>query len=116
MNYDKEIMDKELTAKVVLVKHEVGGYPQGNEYSFLVPYGEDLKQGDIVRVQTRRGTKLAECTSDSVEVSREFLRLLERVAVGSDKNFTGKVLGKYEYRDFYEPTEDDVTFVLCEEE
>ena len=116
MNYDKEIMDKELTAKVVLVKHEVHGYPRGNEYSFLVPYGEDLKQGDIVRVQTRQGPKLAECTSDSVEVSRELLRILERVAVGSNKNFTGKVLGKYEYHDFYEPTEDDVTFVLCEEE
>lgn len=102
-------IETSVTQKVVTVKHDCNdGTLRGQEYTFLVPDDYSLQKGDIVRLQTRRGEKLGVCTTNSVEVPLEVLNMLERVSIGEGKNFTGLVLGKYEYIPF--EWEDDEDF------
>ena len=102
-------MDEKVFVQVVLAQHDCNdGTMRGQEYAFLVPFGMKLKKGELVKVETRRGEKLAKCTTDSLEVTEETLIMLQRVALGEHKKFTGKVLGKYEFVEPEDP--EDNTF------
>ena len=51
--------DMEATEKIVTVKHDCNnGKIGGPEYTFIVPDEFDLKEGDLVKVMTRKGERI----------------------------------------------------------
>lgn len=67
----------------------------GTRFAFECPLDAKLKKGEIVCVNTRRGNTIATCVSDSVMMSDEMIDMMMW-----GKKVTGKVLGKYEYKEF----------------
>lgn len=80
--------------KIVQVVHE-GDY-RNTRYSFEMPINEELKPGDIVCVQTKgNGKQVARCVTRGLTLNDE---LIDMMMCG--KKVTGKVLGKYDYREY----------------
>ena len=57
---------------IVQIMHK--GYPV--RYTFEVPEGVKLHQGDIVQVKNKRGYHIVECVTDSHEVDDELLDMI----------------------------------------
>lgn len=64
-------------------------------YSFEVPLDVTLEKGDIVLVATKNGNRIAHCVTKTVMMSDEMIDMMM-----CGKKVTGKVLGKYEYKEF----------------
>ena len=69
-------------------------------YTFEVPEGVKLHQGDIVQVKNKRGYHSVECVTDSHEVDDE---LLDMIMDG--KQVTASVTGVYKLTKFGEEIE-----------
>lgn len=82
--------------RIVIVKHE----NCGQKYLFEVPDGKYVSAGDLVRVSTKKGEKLATCLCDYFEVD-ENSDVFENIlaAFGASKPLA-MVVGKYMYSEF----------------
>jgi len=78
---------------IVQVIHE-GDYNRGR-YCFEVPLDITLEKGDVVLVATKNGNRLAHCATKTIMMSDE---MVDMMMFG--KKVTGKVLGKFEYKEF----------------
>lgn len=77
---------------IVQVIHETNC---GSRYAFEVPLDVKLENGDVVLVDTRHGTAVATCVTNSVMMSDE---MIDMMMYG--KKVLGKVLGKFDYKPF----------------
>lgn len=64
-------------------------------YSFEVPLDIQLEKDDVVLVATKYGNKIARCVTKTVMMSDEMIDMMMH-----GKKVTGKVLGKFEYKEF----------------
>lgn len=90
-NYKTTRKEKYGMKNIVQVIHQ----EFGTRFAFECPLDVKLKKGEIVCVNTRRGNTIATCVSDSVMMSDEMIDMMMW-----GKKVTGKVLGKYEYKEF----------------
>lgn len=79
---------------IVQVIHE-GDIYNRNRYCFEVPIDIILEKGEMVLVATKNGNKIARCATRTVMMSDE---MIDMMMFG--KKVTGKVLGKFEYKEF----------------
>lgn len=79
---------------VVIVKHENSSV----KHTFLVPEYKNLKAGDLVKVNTKRGNALATCLCDSFGVDTTDKEKMKTIfnAFGIDEP-TAYVIGKFTY-------------------
>ena len=64
-------------------------------YSFEAPLDVYLEKDDVVLVATKNGNKIARCVTKTVMMSDD---MIDMMMYG--KKVTGKVLGKFEYKEF----------------
>lgn len=81
--------------KIVAVKH----LESDKHYIFNVPSQIELKKGDVVRVNTRYGDKIATCVTSSQEVNDDVLKMIMQ-----DKRVLSSVTGIYKLTEFTEDT------------
>ena len=92
--------------KIVPVQHRNGGYT----YVFSTP--EDLHDGDIVLCQTKKGTDLGVCKSDSFEAEGKVLEYILSQSGTSVENMK-PVLGVYVYCEFENKSEKTTSETIC---
>ena len=80
---------------IVQVIHEDICNYNNERYSFEVPLDIQLEKDDVVLVATKYGNRIARCVTKTVMMSDEMIDMMMR-----GKKVTGKVLGKFEYKEF----------------
>lgn len=78
---------------IVQVIHDADYNKQ--RYCFEVPLDIALEKGDVVMVATKNGNRVAHCATKTVMMSDEMIDMMMW-----GKKVTGKVLGKFEYKEF----------------
>lgn len=87
--------------RIVIVKHENCGQKYLFEVPvFEVPDGRYVSAGDLVRVSTKKGEKLATCLCDYFEVDENSDMFENILATFGASKPLAMVVGKYMYSEF----------------